>query len=63
MSANLFGDMKLTGKQKLAVKLGRDVGTNGNAFAGSNQVTLRWPNAIVPYTIDCSLGLFNSIHS
>ena len=49
--------MKLTSKQKLAVKLGRDVGsTVDNAFAASNKVTLRWPNAVIPYTIDCSLG-------
>eukprot|EP00795_Rhopilema_esculentum_P001751 gene1751-16235_t len=53
--ASLFGDMKLTAKQKLAVKLGRDVGSGGSTFAGSNKVTLRWPNAVVPYTIDCSL--------
>ena len=58
LSADLVGDMKLTSKQKLAVKLGRDVGTGENTFAGSNKATLRWPNAIIPYTIDCSLGVF-----
>jgi len=55
MSTELFSDMKLTPKQNLAVMLGRDVGTGSNTFAGSDKVTLRWPNARVPFTIDCSL--------
>ena len=57
MSTELFSDMKLTPKQNLAVMLGRDVGTGSNTFAGSDKVTLRWPNARVPFTIDCSLGM------
>eukprot|EP00794_Sanderia_malayensis_P006292 gene6292-7014_t len=51
------GDMKLTARQKEAIAKGEDVGAVGGdkAFSISNRATHRWPNAIIPYNIDCSL--------
>ncbi len=52
------GDMLLTDRQKEAIEKGEDVGpdTGSDTFAASNKATHRWPNAVIPYNIDCSLG-------
>ena len=52
-----FFDMKLTAKQKQHVDKGDDVGVSDNALAASNKAFHKWPNAIIPYEIDCSLGM------
>jgi hypothetical protein len=57
---NLFeGDMVLTVDQKAAIDAGRDP-TLVKGRASVN--TPLWPNAVLPYTIDATLGLSSSIY-
>ena len=53
----MFGDMKLTEEQKKALKSGQDMGGRSHGYAAVNWNNLRWTNAIIPYEIDCSLGM------
>ena len=55
--------MKLTKEQRRAIENGEDAGpnVNGKSYAISNKVTHRWPNAIIPYNIDCSLGKMDCV--
>ncbi len=59
MKPDFAGDMKLTDRQKEAIENGEDVGPaiGKQAYSISNKATHRWPNAVVPYNIDCSLGM------
>ena len=49
--------MKLTDEQKEDLKAGRDMGVGDqNNYAVVKGKNLRWPGAVIPYEIDCSLG-------
>ena len=52
------GDMKLTDAQRLAAISGMDVSTAGIGRASINANL--WPGAVMPYTIDSSLGTLAS---
>lgn len=49
--------MMLSDKQKKALKSGEDMGGSSNAFAAVTGNNLRWTNAVIPYEIDCSIGM------
>jgi len=52
---NLFeGDIELTQDQLKNIDIYGDSRGNVSRAAGSNS-RIRWPNAIIPYEIDCSL--------
>lgn len=53
---NVFeGDIELTQEQLMNIDIYGDVRGNVSRAAGSNN-RVRWPNAIIPYEIDCSLS-------
>ena len=56
------GDIRLTKKQTENLKKYGDP-TKGSADsrAASNVDSERWPNAVIPYTFDCSIGKFTNI--
>ena len=53
------GDVKLNGKQKLIksgiVKIKPSTG-NEPGQAATNDDSIKWPNAVIPYEFDCSVG-------
>lgn len=50
-----LGDIKLTEKQQENMKkYGNPYGPQSRA--ASNVPSERWPNAVIPYTFDCSVG-------
>ena len=52
---NVFeGDIELTQEQLKNIDIYGDIRGNVSRAAGSNS-RIRWPNAIIPYEIDCSL--------
>ena len=53
-----FGDIMLTKQQKLALENGEDMGgsnLNSNGYSVVDGNNLRWTDAVIPYSIDCSL--------
>lgn len=53
---NVFeGDINLTEEQLMNIDIYGDVRGNASRAAGGDN-RLRWPNAIIPYEIDCSLS-------
>lgn len=52
---NVFeGDIELTQEQLMNIDIYGNIRGNVSRAAGSNS-RIRWPNAIIPYEIDCSL--------
>ena len=61
MDPTFVGDMKLTQKQLEAFEKGQDLDAapeSGNAFAIHNSKERRWKDGIIPYTFDCSVGMY-----
>ena len=48
-------DLNLTPEQRKAIEEGRDT--------ASEKVIQKWPNAVIPYNIDCSLGIIFCLSS
>ena len=53
------GDIRLTKKQQENLKkYGDPTKGSANSRAASNVDSECWPNAVIPYTFDCSVGKF-----
>lgn len=60
---NVFeGDIELTREQLMNIDIYGDIRGNVSRAAGSNS-RIRWPNAIIPYEIDCSLRKCDFLYS
>lgn len=60
---NVFeGDIELTREQLMNIDIYGDIRGNVSRAAGSNS-RIRWPNAIIPYEIDCSLRKCEFLYS
>ena len=49
LGPGITDDLNLTPEQRKAIEEGRDT--------TSEKVIQKWPNAVIPYNIDCSLGI------
>ena len=55
------GDIILTARQRLALKLGLNLDSDGIISRGATSSrSLLWPNGVLPYAIDSTLGKYKN---